>query len=85
MAKITSGRVVFSKTVQDAQFEPRRAEVELSFAVGEGEDVGDAVTAAGEQAREAALALVGAGSAGGRAKTRGDRARRFRGRTDLDD
>ncbi len=85
MAKITSGRVVFSKTIQDAQFEPRRAEVELTFMVGEGEDVGEAVRAAGEEARAQAMALVGADGASGRARTKNERARRFKGRTDLDD
>lgn len=37
MAQITGGRVVFSRTVQPAQYESKRAEVELNFVLAEGE------------------------------------------------
>ncbi|MFW1786592.1 hypothetical protein ACG9XL_19735, partial [Acinetobacter nosocomialis] len=37
MAQITGGRIFYSQTRQAAQFEPKKAEVELSFVVGEGE------------------------------------------------
>ena len=84
MAQITSGRVVFSKTIQDHQFEPKRAEIELSFTIEEGEDIGDAIRSAGKQARDGALTLVRADSASSK-PAKGERPRRFRGRTDLDD
>lgn len=37
MAQITGGKIFYSQTRQAAQFEPKKAEVELSFVVGEGE------------------------------------------------
>jgi len=38
MQQITSGRVVYGRTVQPAQYESKKAEVELTFAVEEGAD-----------------------------------------------
>lgn len=37
MAQVTGGKIFYSQTRQAAQFEPKKAEVELSFVVGEGE------------------------------------------------
>lgn len=54
--QITSGRVAYSRTVQPAQFESERAEVELSFVVEEGRDVGDLVDSVLAVAKERALA-----------------------------
>ncbi|MDP2659127.1 MAG: hypothetical protein Q8R28_00145, partial [Dehalococcoidia bacterium] len=44
--QVTSGRVVYSRTVQPASYESERAEVELAFVVEDGADAG----AAGAQA-----------------------------------
>lgn len=38
MAQITGGRVCYSRTVQPAQYESKKVEAELFFAVDEGED-----------------------------------------------
>lgn len=38
MGQITGGKVTFLKRIQKAQFEPVEAAVEISFAVGDGED-----------------------------------------------
>src|ERR1700730_18063669 len=38
MGQITGGRVVYGRTVQPAQYESKKAEVEITFAVAEGED-----------------------------------------------
>lgn len=40
MGQITGGRVVYGRTVQPAQYESKRADVELTFVVAEGEDYG---------------------------------------------
>lgn len=68
MAQITSGRVVYSRTVQPADYESKRGEVELSFVLEDGEEAADAVRAAGAIARAEALALIGikAAKPGGR-------------------
>lgn len=59
MAQATSGRVVYSRTVQPAQYESKRAEVELAFVLEDGEDEGEAVRKIGSIARSECLALVG--------------------------
>ena len=58
MAQITSGRVVFARTVQPANFESKRAEVELSFVLAEGEELKDTLEKVGLQCRAAVLDLV---------------------------
>jgi hypothetical protein len=57
--QIISGRVVFARTVQPAQYESKRAEVELSFVLAEGDDVGMAVELASHEAMSAVLQMVG--------------------------
>jgi hypothetical protein len=57
--QITSGRVVYSRTVQPAQFESKRAEVELSFVLSEKEELGDALISVGKLAQRQALEMVG--------------------------
>lgn len=69
--QVTSGRVVYSRTVQPAQYESERAEVELAFIVEDGRSVEDAVDAAMAAAKARVLASIGAGAkraarAGGR-------------------
>jgi hypothetical protein len=55
---ITSGRVVYSRTVQVAQFEPRKVEVEIAFTVGPEEDLDELLDDAKGIAREEAMSLV---------------------------
>jgi hypothetical protein len=55
---ITSGVVRYSKTIQESQFEPKKAEVEISFTVGEGEVLADILDEAKDIARQEALDLV---------------------------
>ena len=60
--QITGGRVVYSRTVQPAQFESKRCEVELSFVLaGRGREAGRCV---GRGLRR----LPGAGAGHGRAE-----------------
>ena len=56
--QITSGRVVFSRTVQPAQYESKKAEVELSFVLAEGEELKDTIEEVGERCKDAVLDLV---------------------------
>ena len=74
--QVTSGRVVYSRTIQPASFESERAEVELSFVVSDGENPVAAAEAAMAVARERALATVGRGQSDKQAERR----RRFRSR-----
>lgn len=57
--QITGGRVVYARTVQPAQYESKKSEVELSFTLDEGEKLGNALEEVGEIVQEKALALVG--------------------------
>ena len=57
--QITGGRVVFSRSVQPAQYESKKAEVEITFAVPEGAVLGDFLDKAGAMAQDKALELVG--------------------------
>ena len=62
--QITSGRVVYSRTVQPANYESERAEVELAFVVEDGADAartGAIVAEVLEVARSQVLAAVGPG------------------------
>lgn len=56
---ITSGRVMFSKTIQERQFEPKHAEVEIVFTVGEGETLDQLLDDAKVIVKQEALDLVG--------------------------
>lgn len=55
---LVGGKITYSRTIQVAQFEPRKAEVEISFEVGEGELLDDLIQEARAIAREEANALV---------------------------
>lgn len=56
---IVSGRVLYSKTIQVQQFEPKRAEVEISFTVGPQEDLGILLDEAKDIVKQETLDLVG--------------------------
>ena len=75
--QVTSGRVVYSRTVQPANYESERAEVELAFVVEDGADAERAGAIAAEVlgvARSQVLAAVGPGhKSGGRAVRSGGR------------
>lgn len=55
---ITAGRVVYSRTIQVRQFEPRHVDVEIAFEVGEKEKLQDLLDDASGIAKQAALDLV---------------------------
>lgn len=55
---ITAGKVTYSRTIQVAQFEPKRAEVEISFEVADKEIFGELLDKAMDIARQEATALV---------------------------
>jgi hypothetical protein len=57
--QITSGRVVYKRTIQPAQFESKSAEIELSFSLAEGEELGDAIVDTMEAAKEEVLLTLG--------------------------
>ena len=59
MAQITGGRILFSRTVQPIDYEQKRAEVELSFVLEEGEDMVEALTEAASIAKFQCLQMVG--------------------------
>lgn len=85
MPEITSGRVVYARTVQPAQYESKRVEAELSFVVAAGEDPAAALAEVGALVRTGALELVGArgDEEASRPVTRSGR--RFSRRSDPDD
>lgn len=74
--QVTSGRVVYARTVQPANFESERAEVELHFVVVDGEDPSTAAANAMAVAKRQALETIGRGLADQRAERRA----RFRSR-----
>lgn len=55
---ITGGKVVYSRTIQVAQFEPKRAEVEISFEVKDGEVFDQVLSEAMDIARQQTIFLV---------------------------
>lgn len=59
MSQFTGGRVVFGRTIQPAQYESKKAEVELFFAVGEGEDHTEITDKAQLEAISRAHAMLG--------------------------
>ncbi len=59
MVQITGGRVLFSRTVQPAQYETKRAEVEITFVLAEGEDLGSSLDEAAKTVKRKALKMVG--------------------------
>lgn len=56
---IVAGKVTFSKTIQAQQFEPKKAEVEVSFTCAEGENFQELLDEASLIARDHAFDLVG--------------------------
>lgn len=61
--QIVSGRVVFARSVQPAQYETKKAEVEIAFILAEGEQLGDSLDIAGLLAKVKVLEMVGLKSA----------------------
>lgn len=59
MAKVMGGKVSFSRTVQPADYESKRAECELAFELGDGEAPEDALAEVGALVRGECLRLVG--------------------------
>lgn len=60
MAQITGGKIFYSQTRQAAQFEPKKAEVELSFIVGEGETFAEVAKMAEDFAVAKVQEMIGA-------------------------
>ncbi len=56
--QITCGRVVYSRTVQPAQYESKKAEMELSFVLAEGEKLSDTLAKVGDIVKQNVLDLV---------------------------
>lgn len=55
---LIAGKIIYSRTIQVRQFEPRHVSVEIAFEVGEKEKLQDLIEGASEVAKEAALDLV---------------------------
>ena len=56
---ISSGRVVYLRSVQPAQYETKKAEVELTFSLAEGEELGDHLNYVSSLAMARAHQMVG--------------------------
>ncbi len=59
MTQITGGEVSFGKTVQPKEYESKRADVKLLFAVGEGEDFKEVFDRAAAEAEAKCYQLLG--------------------------
>lgn len=57
--QIIGGRIVFARSVQPAQYETKKAEVELTFTMAEGEELGAHLDQLGARVQAKALELVG--------------------------
>jgi hypothetical protein len=55
---LTAGKVVYSRTIQVRQFEPRHVAVEIAFEVGEKEKLQDLIDDASDICKLAVLDLV---------------------------
>ena len=55
---LIAGKVMYSRTVQVRQFEPRHVEVEIAFEVGAKEKLQDLIDEASDICKDAALDLV---------------------------
>lgn len=55
---LIAGKVMYSRTIQVRQFEPRHVEVEIAFEIGEKEKLQDLIGEASDIAKQAALDLV---------------------------
>ena len=59
MARVTNGKVAFRRTVQPADYESKSAEVELSFALDDGEILKDVIGEFMEDAKNEVLRTLG--------------------------
>lgn len=59
MSQIIGGKITFGRTVNPAQYESKKAEVEISFVVAEGEDFHQIAQEAAAFAEDKALEMVG--------------------------
>jgi hypothetical protein len=59
MAQITGGKITYARTIQPAQYESKRAEVELTFVLAEGEDLGNTLDDVARKVKTKALQMVG--------------------------
>lgn len=57
--QITRGKITFGRTVQPAQYESKRADVELEFVLAEGEKLGAALDDVGKIVKDKCLEMVG--------------------------
>ena len=57
--QITGGKISYSRTVQPAQYESKKAEVELAFVLDDGEELGDAQDDVEALVKNKALEMVG--------------------------
>lgn len=55
---LIAGKVIYSRTIQVRQFEPRHVEVEIAFEVGEKEKLHELIDDASQVAKDAVLDLV---------------------------
>jgi hypothetical protein len=58
MSEITGGKVGYARTVQPAPYESKKAEVELSFLLEEGENVDDAIEEVSAICKEHVVKMV---------------------------
>jgi hypothetical protein len=56
---LTAGKVTYSKTIQERQFEPKHAAVEISFEVGDKEELAALLDEAKEIAKQECWDLIG--------------------------
>jgi hypothetical protein len=59
MPQITAGKISFARSVQPAQYETKKAEVELSFSLAEGEELGAWLDDVAAKAQAKALEMIG--------------------------
>ena len=59
MSRVTNGKVAFRRTVQPADYESKSAEVELSFALDDGEILKDVIGEFMEDAKNEVLRTLG--------------------------
>lgn len=57
--QIMGGKVTYARTVQPAQYESKKAEVEISFTLSDGEEMGDSLDRAGNWAMDKCHEMIG--------------------------
>jgi len=57
--QVTGGRVSYGRTVSPAQYESKRSDVELSFTLAEGEQLGESLRQASELVRAEVHRVLG--------------------------